>query len=369
MGWELIDATGCAHEVRDGCIIGRSPRVDIVVNDPLVSRQHAQFRVIGSEIEIRDLSSTNHTWVNGVEVTGSQRLFSGNAVRVGQSTLWLRWTPEDEAAQAERRRRQLPLRPPVIVPVPAPVRHEVRTREEARHRREDEHGEEPQDSARPREPEREPGGWVHRERHEERRSREQDARQPEQGSDRSDEAMRQSMAQEHDLMGAAPHWIEAGGCPRCGSARGVMYASQAGLAGPVAPARTLVTIFSVWFWSAVIFALVVAALFVFGAAVTGGLYEYILPGLGGLGAGIVLFGLLIYIPFLLIAVGIPWGFRRAVSRRYQRQLAAWEAANNVFQQLQFCGDCVGVFLPATRRLTPVEHLPTFLQAWARDNVA
>ena len=46
-------------------IIGRSPDVDITVNDANVSRQHAEVWRTPEGVAIRDLGSTNGTVVNG----------------------------------------------------------------------------------------------------------------------------------------------------------------------------------------------------------------------------------------------------------------------------------------------------------------
>jgi len=46
-------------------IIGRSPTVGVVINDPNVSRQHAEVWRTDQGVAIRDLGSTNGTFVNG----------------------------------------------------------------------------------------------------------------------------------------------------------------------------------------------------------------------------------------------------------------------------------------------------------------
>ena len=46
-------------------IIGRSPAVGVVINDPNVSRQHAEIWRTDQGVAIRDLGSTNGTYVNG----------------------------------------------------------------------------------------------------------------------------------------------------------------------------------------------------------------------------------------------------------------------------------------------------------------
>lgn len=46
-------------------VIGRSPQVSIVINDSNVSRQHAEVWRTAEGVAIRDLRSTNGTFVNG----------------------------------------------------------------------------------------------------------------------------------------------------------------------------------------------------------------------------------------------------------------------------------------------------------------
>jgi hypothetical protein len=50
-------------------IIGRSPDVDVVISDANVSRQHAEIWRTSDGVAIRDLQSTNGTYVNGHRVS------------------------------------------------------------------------------------------------------------------------------------------------------------------------------------------------------------------------------------------------------------------------------------------------------------
>ncbi len=50
-------------------VVGRSPDVDIVINDANVSRRHAEFWRTTEGVAVRDLQSTNGTYVNGHRVT------------------------------------------------------------------------------------------------------------------------------------------------------------------------------------------------------------------------------------------------------------------------------------------------------------
>lgn len=49
--------------------IGRAPENDLVINDPRVSRQHAQLRAVAGQFVIFDLDSTGGTSLNGQPVS------------------------------------------------------------------------------------------------------------------------------------------------------------------------------------------------------------------------------------------------------------------------------------------------------------
>lgn len=69
-------------------VIGRDEAADIILDDPGVSRRHCEVRVStdGPHLvtSVRDLSSTNGTFVNGERVT-SQRLRDGDQLTVGRT--------------------------------------------------------------------------------------------------------------------------------------------------------------------------------------------------------------------------------------------------------------------------------------------
>ncbi len=56
----------------DRVLVGRHPRCTIVVDDPNVSRRHAELILRDGVWVIRDLGSTNGTTVNGESVGRSQ---------------------------------------------------------------------------------------------------------------------------------------------------------------------------------------------------------------------------------------------------------------------------------------------------------
>lgn len=65
--------------------IGRAPGSMLRLNHYTVSRIHAQLRSTGDGAwRLRDLGSSNGTWVNGSRVTGSVPVRPGDVVRFGQ---------------------------------------------------------------------------------------------------------------------------------------------------------------------------------------------------------------------------------------------------------------------------------------------
>jgi len=70
-----------------GATIGRGRASDVVLDDPNVSRQHAEIRPRGGSWVITDLGSTNGSQLNGRRLDGSEVLRSGNEIELGASTM------------------------------------------------------------------------------------------------------------------------------------------------------------------------------------------------------------------------------------------------------------------------------------------
>ncbi|PJE93805.1 peptide-binding protein [Streptomyces carminius] len=64
--------------------IGRAPGSMLRLNDGTVSRTHAQLHSSVRGWTLRDLGSSNGTWVNGRRVTGAVSVRPGDHVRFGQ---------------------------------------------------------------------------------------------------------------------------------------------------------------------------------------------------------------------------------------------------------------------------------------------
>jgi pSer/pThr/pTyr-binding forkhead associated (FHA) protein len=66
--------------------VGRSPGAEFMVEAPLVSRLHCRLTAGATELEVRDLESTNGTFVNGERVAQST-LKPGDRLAVGRVEL------------------------------------------------------------------------------------------------------------------------------------------------------------------------------------------------------------------------------------------------------------------------------------------
>jgi hypothetical protein len=71
------------HELVGGIVmIGRAPSNDIVIDNPAVSAQHAALQKVGGSYWLKDLNSTNGTYVNGLLFTYGE-LKDGDTIRFG----------------------------------------------------------------------------------------------------------------------------------------------------------------------------------------------------------------------------------------------------------------------------------------------
>ena len=71
------------HElVRDVTMIGRAPSNHIVIDNPVVSAQHAIVLKVGDFYRLKDLNSTNGTQINGISITDAD-LKDSDEIRFG----------------------------------------------------------------------------------------------------------------------------------------------------------------------------------------------------------------------------------------------------------------------------------------------
>jgi hypothetical protein len=70
-----------------GVTLGRSRQCEIVLDDPNVSRQHAEIRPRGGSWVLTDLGSTNGSTVNGRRIDGPEVLKPGDELEFGTSQM------------------------------------------------------------------------------------------------------------------------------------------------------------------------------------------------------------------------------------------------------------------------------------------
>ena len=82
---------GVSIVVRGPVIVGRSPGADIVIGAGYVSGRHARFSLMGQNLFIEDLGSTNGTSVNGQPIAEPTALKNNDVVNVGDVAIRVRF--------------------------------------------------------------------------------------------------------------------------------------------------------------------------------------------------------------------------------------------------------------------------------------
>ena len=89
--------TGTAHDLKvEKTTVGRVDDNTFVIPDGSVSSHHCEILLRGPSVVVRDLNSTNGTYINGAQVTGEAALKGGQILRLGQVEMRL----EDDASKA-----------------------------------------------------------------------------------------------------------------------------------------------------------------------------------------------------------------------------------------------------------------------------
>lgn len=82
---------GVSIAVNGPVIVGRSPGADIVIGAGYVSSRHARFHLMGQNLFVEDLGSTNGTAVNGQLINGPVALKNKDLVMIGDVAIRVRY--------------------------------------------------------------------------------------------------------------------------------------------------------------------------------------------------------------------------------------------------------------------------------------
>jgi adenylate cyclase len=120
MSFKLTSTDGMhAFELRDGAalVVGRAPTSDIPVIDPTISRRHAEIEARDGSVVVRDLGSSNGTFLNGARIETATAA-AGDTITFGKVAFRLQQIAPVSAAPGPANPpgativRQLPLRDP-----------------------------------------------------------------------------------------------------------------------------------------------------------------------------------------------------------------------------------------------------------------
>ena len=101
--------------------IGRVPGMDIQIDDVSISRRQAEIQQEGDHWVVRDIGSSNGTFVNGERLAGDRPLKAGDEISIGQFSLFF----ERGLATFQPRPREAPAKeaPRPAGPAPRPAGH------------------------------------------------------------------------------------------------------------------------------------------------------------------------------------------------------------------------------------------------------
>jgi hypothetical protein len=106
----ILEVNGMKHPLDPpGIVIGRGTEADLRINDPGVSRRHAEIRVAaqgasshgGTQVSVVDLGSTNGMLVNGSRVQQAT-LDDGATVKIGNTTMTVRFVADEAHRSADQ---------------------------------------------------------------------------------------------------------------------------------------------------------------------------------------------------------------------------------------------------------------------------
>jgi hypothetical protein len=81
----IVEIDDESHTFRSDVVAGRHGALSII--DEYASNHHARFQLAHGFWYVRDLGSTNGTWLNGRRIHAAQRLKKGDKIRIGHTVV------------------------------------------------------------------------------------------------------------------------------------------------------------------------------------------------------------------------------------------------------------------------------------------
>ncbi|HUF75919.1 MAG TPA: FHA domain-containing protein [Longimicrobiales bacterium] len=72
---------------QESIVVGREDDADVVIDNPSVSRRHAEIRVGDNGWEVQDLGSSNGTFIRGTKIQGPRTLALGDEIGFGKFSI------------------------------------------------------------------------------------------------------------------------------------------------------------------------------------------------------------------------------------------------------------------------------------------
>ena len=72
---------------QESIVVGREDGADVVIDNPSVSRRHAEIRLGDSGWEVVDLGSSNGTFIRGTKIEGPQSIGLGDEIGLGKFSI------------------------------------------------------------------------------------------------------------------------------------------------------------------------------------------------------------------------------------------------------------------------------------------
>ncbi|MBI3181404.1 MAG: sigma 54-dependent Fis family transcriptional regulator [Myxococcales bacterium] len=103
---KVVSGSGEGRQVAMGArpvVVGADPACDLVLDDPKVSRRHAELHALEGGLRVRDLGATNGTYVDAVRVTEAVVALAAS-IRCGDTTLRVSAEPPPQVTPSARER-------------------------------------------------------------------------------------------------------------------------------------------------------------------------------------------------------------------------------------------------------------------------